>query len=156
MFDSDHLVVAYDPAAPISAHKIACVYFMMAIGVMFDLNRPPGRCFAGSGLTVADPRAEELFALGRACLNAIGLEHASPATVQALHLCGTFVLNEKGGDGGETFWPILGIAVKVAQSVSASVFYCADCSLVYIEMALLLGFPPTRSLRGGKCGGRSS
>lgn len=119
MFDTDHLLAAYDPEAPINAHKIACVYFIMAIGVIFDLGRPPCELVIEILLNQVAPRGEELFALGRACMNAVGLEHASPATVQALHLCGTYALNDKSGDGGETFWPILGIAVKVAQSVSS-------------------------------------
>jgi hypothetical protein len=41
MFDGDHLLNAYDSETPINAHKIACVFFVMAIGVMFDLNRDP-------------------------------------------------------------------------------------------------------------------
>jgi len=41
MFDDDHLVHAYDPNAPPNAHKLACVFLVMAIGVMFDLQRPP-------------------------------------------------------------------------------------------------------------------
>lgn len=80
-------------------------------------------------LTAVDARGEQLFSLGRACLGSVGLEHASPATVQALHLCGTYMLNDKGscrpknhltadGTGAEMFWPILGTAVKIAQSVS--------------------------------------
>ena len=41
MFDSDHLLNAYDTEAPANAHKLACVFLVMAIGVMFDLSRPP-------------------------------------------------------------------------------------------------------------------
>jgi hypothetical protein len=41
MFDSDHLLNAYDTHTPANAHKLACVYFVLAIGVMFDLNRQP-------------------------------------------------------------------------------------------------------------------
>lgn len=41
MFDTDHLPNAYDKDAPANAHKIACVFLVMAIGVMFDLNRKP-------------------------------------------------------------------------------------------------------------------
>jgi hypothetical protein len=62
-------------------------------------------------------------------LNAIGLEHASPATVQALHLCGTYTLNDKSGDGAEKFWPLLGVAVKIAQSVNPTICVNADVKL---------------------------
>ena len=44
---------------------------------------------------IDDPRGETLFHLGRACITAVGLEHASPATVQALLMCGTYFLNDK-------------------------------------------------------------
>lgn len=43
MFQSDHLAHAYDLEAQPNAHKLACVFLVMAIGVMFDLHRPPCR-----------------------------------------------------------------------------------------------------------------
>lgn len=43
MFDDDHLVLAYDINTPPNAHKLACVFLVMALGVMFDLNRQPCR-----------------------------------------------------------------------------------------------------------------
>ncbi|WWC86691.1 uncharacterized protein L201_001568 [Kwoniella dendrophila CBS 6074] len=106
MFESDHIMNAYDSTTPPNAHKMACVFLVMALGAMFDLNRPPFH-----------PRGEQLFRFGRSCLNFLGLEHASPATVQALHLMGTYILNDKRGNGAEVFWPILGTAVKVAQGL---------------------------------------
>jgi hypothetical protein len=99
MFDNDHLVTAYDLETGANAHKIACVFLIMAIGVMFDLNRQPcesaniSPCLPTDFGFADDRRGDELFAMGRACLNAVGLEHASPATVQALHLCGTYMMN---------------------------------------------------------------
>jgi hypothetical protein len=100
MFDNDHLVNAYDTETPANAHKLACVFLIMAIGVMFDLNRQPCECTSCrstvcADVTTDDPRGEQLFTLGRACLNVVGLEHGSPATVQALHLCGTYLMNDK-------------------------------------------------------------
>ncbi|WVQ75829.1 hypothetical protein IAR50_005462 [Cryptococcus sp. DSM 104548] len=106
MFENDHILNAYDTASPVNAHKLACVFLVMALGVMYDLHRPP-----------FDPRGEQLFSLGRACISTVGIEHASPATVQALHLMGTYILNDKRGNGGEVFWPILGTAVNVAQAL---------------------------------------
>lgn len=141
MFESDHLTQAYDMESTPSAHKLACVFLVMAVGVMFDLHRPPCQstplhrsCQCPADIVV-DPQGERLFLLGRACLSAVGLEHSSPATVQALHLCGTYILNDKrmsipairydgnegadniDGNGAEIFWPMLGTAVKIAQSV---------------------------------------
>ncbi|WVR09794.1 hypothetical protein IAU60_006870 [Kwoniella sp. DSM 27419] len=106
MFQTDHVMSAYDTESPPNAHKLACVFLVMAIGAMFDLNRQPFH-----------PRGEQLFRLGRACIGTSGIEHCSPATVQALHLMGTYILNDKRGNGAEVFWPILGTAVKVAQSL---------------------------------------
>jgi hypothetical protein len=95
MFDDDHLLHAYDTTSAPNAHKLACVFLVMAIGVMFDLQRQPCTSIRTSVLIVVDPRGERLFLLGRACLSAVGFEHSSPATVQALLLCGTFILNDK-------------------------------------------------------------
>jgi hypothetical protein len=96
MFDSDHRVNAYDRDVPANAHKLACVFLVLAIGVMFDLNRQPCTSRSrDSRLQAVDPRGEQLFLLGRACLSAVGMEHASPATVQALHLCGTYMMNDQ-------------------------------------------------------------
>lgn len=44
---------------------------------------------------VVHPRGEQLFMLGRACISVVGIEQASPATVQAMHLMGTYILNDK-------------------------------------------------------------
>ncbi|WRT64573.1 uncharacterized protein IL334_001505 [Kwoniella shivajii] len=106
MFENDHVMNAYDTEASPNAHKIACVFLVMALGAMFDLNRPPFH-----------HRGEQLFRIGRTCISIVGLENSSPATVQALHLMGTYILNDKRGNGAEVFWPILGTAVKVAQSL---------------------------------------
>jgi len=101
MFDNDHLTKAYDTGTTPSAHGLACVFLVMALGVMFDLNREPcmpHSLLAGVCILIwnkVDARGEELFALGQACLGAVGMEHACPATVQALHLCGTYILNDK-------------------------------------------------------------
>lgn len=117
-------------------------------------------------LIVVDPRGERLFLLGRACLSAVGFEHSSPATVQALLLCGTFILNDKrmhpiwlkltiDGNGAEIFWPMLGAAVKTAQSVGQFPMAALTCSSVYIEMVRHLDYQSMRLLSGGRSGGRS-
>jgi hypothetical protein len=83
----------------------------MSLGVMFDLARPPFH-----------PRARELFIAGKDCLDCTGASEgrdrkASLATVQALVLLGTYVLNDNNGSGAESYWPLLGNAVKIAQAV---------------------------------------
>jgi len=58
-----------------------------------------------------DPLAGQLFRLGCACLTVEGgLSRASIATVQALNLIGNYMLNDKTTNGGNAFWPILGVA----------------------------------------------
>lgn len=109
MFEQDHLANAYDTNVRPHPHKLACVFFAFAIGVMFDLQRDAW-----------DERAAQFFFFGRACLGLVGLEHASPATVLALHLMGTYIMNDKIGNSADVFWPILGAATKVSQSVSSS------------------------------------
>ncbi|KAL1413451.1 hypothetical protein Q8F55_001218 [Vanrija albida] len=105
-FSNDHWFHAYERSHKAHPHKLACVFLMMAVGSMMDLRAQPWH-----------PRSERLFLLGRACLSLVGLEHASPATVQALHLMGTYILNDRLGNGAEVFWPILGTALKVTQSL---------------------------------------
>ncbi|KAI9636195.1 fungal-specific transcription factor domain-containing protein, partial [Dioszegia hungarica] len=106
VFDTQYLQLAYDTQRAIHPHQLAVVYLVMALGVMFDLHRP-----------AFDNRAAELFALGQSCLSAIGFEHATPSTVRALLLCGTYLLNDKHGSGAEIYWPVLGTAIKVAYSL---------------------------------------
>ncbi|ORY28500.1 fungal-specific transcription factor domain-domain-containing protein [Naematelia encephala] len=106
MFENDHLLEAYDTETTPHPHKLACAFLVMALGMMFDVSRPPFH-----------PRAKELYLLGRACLERVDYGQATIATVQALHLCGTFILNDNRSDGTETFWPLLGIAIKAAQSL---------------------------------------
>lgn len=45
-------------------------------------------------LTKDHPRAKELFLLGKACLDYHSSGHASVATVQAILLQGTYILND--------------------------------------------------------------
>lgn len=106
LFERGYLLNAYDVSVRPHPHKLAAVFFLMAVGVMFDLTREPW-----------DDRAAQLFFCGRACLGLVGLENASPATVLALHLMGTYILNDKIGNSADVFWPILGTATRVAQSL---------------------------------------
>lgn len=110
MFEQDHFPSTYHSLRP-HPHKLACVFFMLALGDMFDLRKRPW-----------DGEAKRLFLHGRFALSLIGLENATPATVQAIHLMGTFILNDGLGNGADIFWPILGTATRVAQSVSRTSF----------------------------------
>lgn len=106
VFDGDFLLNAYDTTIPPNLHKIAVVFLVMALGVMFDLSGEPYR-----------QRGADLFALGRACVEHEDGGQASLATVQAALLSGTYILNDNNSSGAETFWPIIGSAIKTAQSI---------------------------------------
>jgi hypothetical protein len=41
IFDNDYLLNAYDSETVPNPHKLACIFLIMALGVMFDLNRMP-------------------------------------------------------------------------------------------------------------------
>ena len=168
MLIQDHLSSAYDPNTPVGPHRLACVFFIMALGCMFDLDRQPcesSHLFQGA-LSVDDSRGKQLFDLGKACLSAVGLEHACPASIQAIHLCGTFLLNGTGArqpvhpltsdfNGAEVFWPMLGNAVKAAQSVSLCkrrlLISSSDCTATVLHSV----YRRTKWRRDGRCGGNS-
>ncbi|KAJ9102363.1 hypothetical protein QFC21_002763 [Naganishia friedmannii] len=100
IFDNDYLPSVYSATLPPNPHKLAVVYLVMALGVMFDLERREP----------FDPLAAELFRLGSACLTVNGaLARPSVATVQALNLIGNFMLNQRETDGANAYWPILGV-----------------------------------------------
>lgn len=50
MFEEDHLLKAYDTESKPNPHKLACVFLVMALGAMFDLNRQP--CESDADLAV--------------------------------------------------------------------------------------------------------
>lgn len=101
IFDSDYLPSVYHSSEPPSPHKLAVVYLVMALGVMFHLERHEPY----------DPLGDLLFRMGFACLTVNdGLSRASIATVQALCLVGNYMLNDRSPNGANAFWPILGIA----------------------------------------------
>lgn len=97
----------------------------MALGVLFDIGRAPCKLFLVTPRPArADalaprpvhPRGRELFLIAQDIL------HRSPskpsvALVQAQVLLGTYILNDNDADGAERYWPILGSAIKSAQSV---------------------------------------
>ena len=41
LFETDFLLHVYKLDEPVDAHKLACVFLVMALGVMFDLTGPP-------------------------------------------------------------------------------------------------------------------
>lgn len=106
ILDNDYLPSVYAKADhPPSPHKLACVYLIMALGVMFDLeNREQN-----------DPLADELARLGSLCLSHdSSLLRPTTASVQALTLLSLFLLNRfpEGEQGAAHTWPLLGISTN--------------------------------------------
>lgn len=127
IFDQDYWPSVYSTTPP-SPHKLAVVYLVMALGVMFDLERrEPSEstayisyvgCAPTSFVPADDPLAAELFRLGCACLTANGgLSRPSVPTVQALNLIGNFMLNDRSANGANAFWPILGLAQNTVTAI---------------------------------------
>ncbi|BGP18249.1 hypothetical protein JCM10213v2_006307 [Rhodosporidiobolus nylandii] len=98
-------VFSAEPHGP----KLACVFMVLALGSQFDPSGP--------STPAADP--QRFFALGQAALSASGVLalNTIPA-LQALHLCGNILFNrQRMQQNGETFFPLLGMSVKMAQSM---------------------------------------
>ncbi|ORX34053.1 fungal-specific transcription factor domain-domain-containing protein [Kockovaella imperatae] len=118
-FEQDYLTV-YDAKYPPNANKLACVFIVMGLGALFDLDGSHSKFHPRKG-SASDPdlldqhRAQELYRNGVACLQAEGASQPSLASVQALLLCATFLLNTDDTSAPETAWLILGTAVKMAQ-----------------------------------------
>ena len=60
------------------------------------------------------------------------------------------------GNGAEIFWPMLGAAVKTAQSVCQSLRLVLTYSSVFIEMEQHSDYQSMKLWSGGRSGGRSS
>ncbi|GAA5990015.1 hypothetical protein JCM11641_000585 [Rhodosporidiobolus odoratus] len=96
---------AQEPHGP----KLACVLMVLALGAQFDPAAPP-----------TNTASHHYFTLGQAALAASkGLAVSTLPALQALHLCGNLQFNrdERYMENGEAFFPVLGMAVKMAQSM---------------------------------------
>ncbi|GAA6017563.1 hypothetical protein JCM10207_001208 [Rhodosporidiobolus poonsookiae] len=89
--------------------KLACVFMVIALGSQFDPAVP----------AAANAAASRYYSLGQAALAASRfLSHSTLAGVQALHLCVNLHFSRhKVQDGGESFFPLLGMAVKMGQTM---------------------------------------
>lgn len=104
VFWEDYWPSAYTPHDP-HGTKLACVFMILSLGHLFDPNAP----------STPNADAQHFFTLSHAALAASRfLANSTLAAVQTLQLSANFHLNYHDlREGGETFFPILGMAVRM-------------------------------------------
>lgn len=86
--------------------RLALLYSIFSLGVLFDPTVP-----------ALHPDARKWYDLAETCLKSTDyLTNPSLATVQTIHLLGIYILNSRI-DGAETYWPVLGTAMRLCQSM---------------------------------------
>ncbi|KAK1233165.1 hypothetical protein PQX77_003700 [Marasmius sp. AFHP31] len=100
------LSLAEDEATPTSPHRVAVLFFVLAIGTLVDLRIPP-----------YSTKAQDYFDLGKACLSLKNLL-GSPEleTVQALALASLY--HNHGGPqySAEATWTFMGLCARMAHT----------------------------------------
>ncbi|KAJ7050553.1 fungal-specific transcription factor domain-containing protein [Mycena amicta] len=113
-FDCDVYSQFYDPNAgpptdqPLLAHRLALMFIVLAIGQLMDTNEP-----------AYNLEAEKYHQLARAALFLHSFfDQPTINAVQCLFLMTYYLfLSDRHGTGSGARWAIMGIAVKVAQSI---------------------------------------
>ena len=95
-------------ALPISPHRLAILFFVLAIGSLVDINLPLG-----------STQAEDYFELGKACL-ALTDVFVMPelGTLQALFLAHLYYHHGSPRYSPEAAWSIMGLCVRLVHTVS--------------------------------------
>ncbi|KAN0060499.1 hypothetical protein ACQY0O_007830 [Thecaphora frezii] len=85
-------------------HRLALVFIVLSLGVLFDVDRD-----------TTDPLAESLYQCSWAALYLSDPDVSnSIENVQALHLIGQYLCNRHNGRNADAFYPLLGSAVQSA------------------------------------------
>ncbi|KAH9810851.1 fungal-specific transcription factor domain-containing protein [Melampsora americana] len=86
--------------------RLALLYATFALGVLFD-----------PGVQALNPEARQWHEACETCLMSTDfLTNPTLSAIQSLHMMGIYLLNTRI-DAAETFWPILGIAMRLCQSM---------------------------------------
>lgn len=98
------------------AHDLALMFVIFCFGALTDVSLPPAP---------DNPDAEQYFQLTRAALTLEPVLDRPPsvATVQTLSLMAIYQGLVSGENSIESTWALMGIATKLAQSVSLSSFF---------------------------------
>ncbi|KAM0750926.1 hypothetical protein T439DRAFT_380761 [Meredithblackwellia eburnea MCA 4105] len=105
----EYLPNAYQPQHP-QGPQLACVFVILALGIMFDRNQPP----------TPHSDAVQYFALSQSTLAASRfLSTATIATVQVIQLSGNYLFNSSPrlNNVGELFYPLVGIGMRQVVSM---------------------------------------
>ncbi|KAG0149166.1 hypothetical protein CROQUDRAFT_40225 [Cronartium quercuum f. sp. fusiforme G11] len=95
-----------DQADAICLTRLALLYAIFALGVLFD-----------PGLQGSHADARKWYEACETCLMSTDfLTNPTLSAVQTIHMMSTYMLNTRI-DAAETFWPILGIAMRLCQSM---------------------------------------
>lgn len=86
--------------------RLALLYSIFSLSVLFDPT-----------IQALHPDARKWHDAAETCLRSTDyLSSPSLAVVQAIHAMGTYIMNSRV-DGAETFWPVLGTAMRLCQSM---------------------------------------
>ncbi|PLW13125.1 hypothetical protein PCANC_16228 [Puccinia coronata f. sp. avenae] len=86
--------------------RLALLYSIFSLGVLFDPS-----------VQALHPDARKWHDTAETCLRSTDyLCNPSLAIVQTIHMMGTYIMNSRA-DGAETFWPVLGTAMRLCQSM---------------------------------------
>jgi hypothetical protein len=98
----------------VGAHELALLFMIFCFGAYMDVSLPPAP---------DNPDAERYFQLSRAALSIEPVLERPPgvATVQALSLMAIYQGMCSGENSIESTWALMGMATKLAQSVSISI-----------------------------------
>ncbi|KAL0072372.1 hypothetical protein AAF712_000135 [Marasmius tenuissimus] len=101
-----------DEPIPTSPHRLAVLFFTLAIGTLVDSSESP-----------YSNEAQKLFDLGKACLSLDNvLESSELATIQALVLIGVYYNHGGPWYSPETPWTSLGLCTKLALRVARTTY----------------------------------
>lgn len=91
---------------PLTLEEMACVFMVLALGLLFDLD-----------IQARDPRAARFHRAAQACLTSANyLNIPSLASIQCLHLMCTYQLTVHSHSGAFRCWPLLGLAGRIVMS----------------------------------------
>ncbi|CAO1616769.1 unnamed protein product [Jaminaea pallidilutea] len=89
-------------------HRLALIFSVLSLGVLFDVA--PGAKESGA--------AEHFYQCSWAALSFSNLNnHNSIESVQTIHLIGQYLCNRKSGRNADSFYPLIGYAVRSAVSM---------------------------------------
>ncbi|GAA5820631.1 hypothetical protein JCM11251_003084 [Rhodosporidiobolus azoricus] len=110
IFWGDYLPAAYTPNSP-HGTKLACVFIILSLGSLFDPIAP----------STPNSDAHQYFVLSQTTLSASRfLANSTLTAIQTLQLSANFLLNYHDlREGGETFFPILGMAIRMLVASGA-------------------------------------